>query len=36
MDILYIPFMVTMNLLTLKLVLRAAWRTPAVAEGGFY
>ncbi len=25
-----------MNLLTLKLALRAAWRRTAVAEGGFY
>ncbi len=35
-NILYIPFMVSMNLLTLKLVLRAAWHAAAVAEGGFY
>ncbi len=35
-DILYIPCMIMMNLPTLKLVLRAAWRHPAVAEGGFY
>jgi len=36
MKIPYIHAMITVNLLTLKQVLRAAWRTNAVAEGGFY
>jgi len=36
MKIPYIHAMIIVNLLTLKQVLRAAWRTNAVAEGGFY
>jgi hypothetical protein len=36
MKIPYIHAMIIMNLLTLKHVLRAAWRTDAVAEGGFF
>lgn len=35
-DIPYIHLMFILNLLTLKLALKAAWRRPAVAEGGFY
>ncbi len=36
MKIPYIHVMIIVNLLTLKHVLRAAWRTNAAAEGGFY
>ncbi len=36
MKIPYIHAMIIMNLPTLNHVLRAAWRTKAVTEGGFY
>jgi hypothetical protein len=36
MKIPYIHAMIIVNLPALKHVLRAAWRTYAVAEGGFY